>query len=241
MENNHNSRKSDSVFIINEDTVFSPQAHKLICINKDFSHQEYNINVPASRCLMLLIENRGKVVTRDEFLKHVWTENGVVVSQNTYYQNISILRRTLRKAGLGNDIIVTLPHRGLTLHPEVEIREHCVKGAAGKSVSAPAEIAVSLAGAPDGVRVIPATADAQNNPQTEDQKQKGLQPYQMIIMTIIFSTTILLLNDYLMATLEKSSAERPAERNSCTFGIEKNHIDAVPQKKLHSLLTDAVS
>lgn len=239
MENNSDSRKSDLVFIINEDTVFNPQAHKLFCIKKDFAPQEFNINVPASRCLMLLIENRGKVVTRDEFLKHVWTENGVFVSQNTYYQNISILRRTLRKAGFGDDIIVTIPHRGLTLNPEVEIREQSVNDAADKPVSAPAEIAVSLAEATDGVREKPATADehcadALKNRQTEDQKQKGLQPYQMIIMTIIFSTTILLLNDYLIANLEKSSAERPAEKNSCTFGTEKNNVDAMPQKKLHS-------
>ncbi|WP_433977665.1 winged helix-turn-helix domain-containing protein [Erwinia sp. E_sp_B01_9] len=55
------------------------------------------MNTPASRCFMLLIQKRGKVVTREEFLQHVWIENGAFVSQNTYYQNISILRRTLKK------------------------------------------------------------------------------------------------------------------------------------------------
>ncbi|WP_158785091.1 winged helix-turn-helix domain-containing protein [Pantoea sp. BAV 3049] len=239
MENNSDSRKPDLVFIINEDTIFNPQAHKIFSIKKDFAPQEFNINVPASRCLMLLIENRGKVVTRDEFLKHVWTENGVFVSQNTYYQNISILRRKLRKAGLGDDIIVTIPHRGLTLHPEIDIREQSVNDSAGKAASAPAGLAIPQTEVADAVtkKTEPGGEGperGQKCQQTEDQKHKGLQPYQMIIMTIIFSTTILLLNDYLIANLEKSSAEKPPERNSCTFGAEKNNLEAAPQQKLHS-------
>ena len=37
------------------------------------------------------------------------------VTSNTYYQNISILRRSLIHAGLEDNTIITLPRIGLTL------------------------------------------------------------------------------------------------------------------------------
>nr|VXZ89588.1 Uncharacterised protein [Klebsiella pneumoniae] len=38
---------------------------------------------------------------------------GVVVSQNTFYQNISLLRKSLVKAGLSEDIIITVRQKAL--------------------------------------------------------------------------------------------------------------------------------
>jgi DNA-binding winged helix-turn-helix (wHTH) protein len=45
----------------------------------------------------------------------VWKTRGIVVSQNTFYQNISLLRKSLVKAGLSQDIIVTVRQRGFVL------------------------------------------------------------------------------------------------------------------------------
>jgi DNA-binding winged helix-turn-helix (wHTH) protein len=62
-------------------------------------HEAISLNAPTARCLQLLLQNCGKVF-RDEFLAAVWETRGVVVSQNTFYQNISLLRKSLLKAGL---------------------------------------------------------------------------------------------------------------------------------------------
>jgi DNA-binding winged helix-turn-helix (wHTH) protein len=58
------------------------------------------LNSPASRCLLLLIERIGSIVTQQEFLDIVWTKCGMQVSTNTFYQNISILRKGLKKRAL---------------------------------------------------------------------------------------------------------------------------------------------
>ncbi|STQ07854.1 putative transcriptional regulatory protein [Enterobacter cloacae] len=51
----------------------------------------------------------------------VWQRRGMMVSPNTYYQNISILRKGLKKAGFETDPIVTIPRIGLTLASDTQI------------------------------------------------------------------------------------------------------------------------
>lgn len=41
----------------------------------------------------------------------------MVVSQNTFYQNISLLRKSLVKAGLSEDIIITVRQKGFSVAP----------------------------------------------------------------------------------------------------------------------------
>jgi adenylate cyclase len=55
--------------------------------------------------LMALIENRGRVVTKDELLADVWP--GLVVEENNLQQQISALRKLM-----GQDAILTVPGRG---------------------------------------------------------------------------------------------------------------------------------
>lgn len=81
------------------------------------------INIPASRCFSLLIENKGKIVSREKFINEVWRKNGIEVSMNTFYQNISILRRHIKQAGIHEEIIITVPKKGLTLSNSVLIEK----------------------------------------------------------------------------------------------------------------------
>ncbi|HGU9824733.1 TPA: transcriptional regulator [Enterobacter cancerogenus] len=79
------------------------------------------LNSPAGRCLLLLIERAGSIVTQQDFLDIVWQRRGMLVSPNTYYQNISILRKGLKKIGFDVDPIVTIPRIGLTLASDTQI------------------------------------------------------------------------------------------------------------------------
>lgn len=60
--------------------------------------------------LMVLVEQHGRVVLKDELLASVWP--GVVVEEN----NLTVQVSTLRKL-LGKDILVTIPGRGYQLGP----------------------------------------------------------------------------------------------------------------------------
>ncbi|MDQ1215026.1 winged helix-turn-helix domain-containing protein [Pantoea anthophila] len=53
----------------------------------------------------------------------VWEKNGMLVSPNTFYQNISILRKGLKKVGLHDDPVVTIPRVGLTLASGTDIKK----------------------------------------------------------------------------------------------------------------------
>lgn len=100
-------------YIINNEVIFKVNTNELQPLGDN--GEEVTLNAPTARCLQLLLESNGKVISREEFLDTVWKTRGVVVSQNTFYQNISLLRKSLLKAGLSQDIIVTVRQRGFVL------------------------------------------------------------------------------------------------------------------------------
>ena len=100
-------------YIINNEVIFDTNVNKLKPLGEH--GDSVALNAPTARCLQLLLESNGKVISREEFLDTVWKTRGVVVSQNTFYQNISLLRKSLLKAGLSQDIIVTVRQRGFVL------------------------------------------------------------------------------------------------------------------------------
>src|ERR1700728_2725273 len=68
------------------------------------------LNRRAFDVLLYLVENPGKVVSRDELLKNVWPD--AIVDENSLAQSISTLRRSLEEKPGDNSYIVTLPGRG---------------------------------------------------------------------------------------------------------------------------------
>jgi DNA-binding winged helix-turn-helix (wHTH) protein len=100
-------------YIINGVVEFHPATSTLRDLNNP--DRVVVLNSPAGRCLLLLIEKSGTIVTQQEFLDIVWEKRGMLVSPNTYYQNISILRKGLKGIGFTEDPVVTIPRIGLTL------------------------------------------------------------------------------------------------------------------------------
>jgi Tol biopolymer transport system component/DNA-binding winged helix-turn-helix (wHTH) protein len=64
----------------------------------------------AFETLLVLVENRGKVLTKNALLDHVWKDT--FVEESTLAQNISTLRKTFAKYDISNDVIVTIPRLG---------------------------------------------------------------------------------------------------------------------------------
>jgi|HubBroStandDraft_4_1064222.scaffolds.fasta_scaffold01714_2 DNA-binding winged helix-turn-helix (wHTH) protein/tetratricopeptide (TPR) repeat protein len=77
------------------------------------------LNRRAFDVLLYLVQNPGKVVTRDELLKNVWSDT--FVDENSLAQSISALRRALEEKPGDNSYIVTLPGRGYQFVTPVQV------------------------------------------------------------------------------------------------------------------------
>jgi len=70
--------------------------------------------------LLVLIENRGRVLTKDELLSQVWGDT--IVEEGGLTRNISILRKALGERPDDHQFIVTVPARGYQFVAEVHER-----------------------------------------------------------------------------------------------------------------------
>lgn len=72
--------------------------------------------------LLVLVENRDKVLTKEELLTLIWPDQ--FVDQSNLSQNISVLRKNLGEVESGNKYIATFPGRGYRFVGGVEIKRH---------------------------------------------------------------------------------------------------------------------
>jgi eukaryotic-like serine/threonine-protein kinase len=77
------------------------------------------LNRRAFDVLLYLVQNPGKVVSRDELLKNVWPDT--FVDENSLAQSISVLRRAIDEKPGDNSYIATLPGRGYQFVSPVQI------------------------------------------------------------------------------------------------------------------------
>src|ERR1019366_2787370 len=76
--------------------------------------------------LLVLVQNQGKVVTKDALIKAVWPDT--FVQEDSLTRNISILRKTLAAGFNGAQCIETFSKRGYRFSaPVTERREHDAK------------------------------------------------------------------------------------------------------------------
>lgn len=72
--------------------------------------------------LLVLIENRDKVLTRDELLTIIWPDQ--FVDQSNLSQNLSVLRKSLGEAESGKKYIATFPGRGYRFVGPIDVKVH---------------------------------------------------------------------------------------------------------------------
>jgi DNA-binding winged helix-turn-helix (wHTH) protein len=77
------------------------------------------LNSRAFDVLLYLVQNPGKVLTRDELLKNVWQD--AFVDESSLPQTVSLLRRALEEKPGDTSYIVTLPGRGYQFVSTVKI------------------------------------------------------------------------------------------------------------------------
>ena len=86
--------------------------------------------------LLVLIENRERVLTKDELLKQLWGDT--IVEEGGLTRNISILRKALGEKPDDHQYVVTVPARGYQFVAEVrEVRGIATPGGARSDTSGP--------------------------------------------------------------------------------------------------------
>ncbi|HEX6622422.1 MAG TPA: transcriptional regulator, partial [Pyrinomonadaceae bacterium] len=71
--------------------------------------------------LLALVDNRGRVVSKEELMSRVWA--GQFVEENNLAQHIHAIRRSLGDGAEGVKYIETVPKRGYRFVAEVEVQE----------------------------------------------------------------------------------------------------------------------
>lgn len=105
-------------YIIENCVIYTPSTHTL---HSSENGNHVTLAIPASLCLNMLIQKKGEIITQTELLYRVWAERGMNVTTNTLYQNISLLRKSLRSLNLSKLIIQTIPKRGFMISNEISI------------------------------------------------------------------------------------------------------------------------
>lgn len=109
-------------FIINDRIEFNPADNKLIPLG--VRGREVILHSPVSRFLLLLISREGNIITQEEIYREVWEKYGQRVTPNTLYQNVSLLRKGLKTAGITSLIIKTHPKSGFSFYGHVQAFEN---------------------------------------------------------------------------------------------------------------------
>lgn len=106
-------------YIINDEIIFNKDTFELKSVTD--VNEAISLNAPTARCLLLLIERKGEVISRECFMDQVWHAHGIVVSENTFYQNISLLRKSLKKIAPKMDIVITMRSKGFIISESTHI------------------------------------------------------------------------------------------------------------------------
>ena len=108
-----------SKIILNHRIVYDKSSGTLKDIENRYD--EIILTTPANNCLLVLLSNKPEITTQKELFEEVWEKHGIPINANTLYQNISMIRKAFRQLGIEDNIIVTVPRRGMLVAESVVI------------------------------------------------------------------------------------------------------------------------
>ena len=97
---------------------------------------EIEITLPPKiiKTLVVLIENRGSILSKDELIELVWDDS--IVEESNLSQNLYVLRKTLGTKPDGSQYIETLRRRGYRFTANVQFVEHSSESSNGNALRA---------------------------------------------------------------------------------------------------------
>ena len=129
---------NDPIYVFGPFTL-DARKHKLTKKGK-----RVDLDVKPTQVLLALVEQAGKLVSKEDLLKQVW--GGIAVSDDSFYQHASVLRKTLRQRPKDNKYIMTIPGAGYKFVAPVKIVDRIedagpVEKVAPVKIAAPVETA----------------------------------------------------------------------------------------------------
>ncbi|HGM5492774.1 TPA: transcriptional regulator [Serratia fonticola] len=80
------------------------------------------LNEPCARCLEILLDNHGQIVSHDALYQVAWPDAYKTTSPNTLYQNILLARKAFKEVSDSNEeFILTIPRKGFSFNEEIPV------------------------------------------------------------------------------------------------------------------------
>jgi TolB-like protein/DNA-binding winged helix-turn-helix (wHTH) protein len=83
--------------------------------------EEISLAPKAVETLLVLVERRGEILSKDELMENIWTDS--IVEESNLAQYLHLLRKTLGNQANGKPLIETFRRRGYRFNGEVKARE----------------------------------------------------------------------------------------------------------------------
>lgn len=113
---------SSKQYKINHQVIFTPAKQELTDTQY---HRRSQLQTPACLALEILLRNHGKLLARDDIIIYAWGHEALkYVSNNTFYQTMSHLRKSLEMVGC-TGIINTIPRRGVQINADIHVDTFC--------------------------------------------------------------------------------------------------------------------
>jgi DNA-binding winged helix-turn-helix (wHTH) protein/tetratricopeptide (TPR) repeat protein len=130
--------------------------------------------------LCVLVENAGRLVTKQELLDTVWPDTAV--EENNLNHNVSVLRKALGEKATGQQYIETVPRMGYRFVAAVEIAE--LPGPSGASAAEPGE-------GTDADRALPTDATP---PAARERGRRTVLALVAVVIATVASSVYLIRN-----------------------------------------------
>ncbi|MBC3378953.1 winged helix-turn-helix domain-containing protein [Serratia fonticola] len=108
------------LYIINSDVTFDPESN---VIHSKINNKTVNMLTPSGQCLLILLENKGNIVSKKEIYEFVWERYGLTATDNAFYQTVLYLRKNLKEAGLLTEVVKTVPRKGVLVPSTVKVEK----------------------------------------------------------------------------------------------------------------------
>lgn len=108
-------------YIINKTVIFDSNELTL-CLYEN-TQIVARLTKPATRLLLVLIQNNGISVTRETLLDNVWLTYGFTASNAGLNNYISELRKAFTSLGCHHELIITIPKLGFRFEAEVDLSD----------------------------------------------------------------------------------------------------------------------
>lgn len=166
---------NNSCYLIYNSILFIPSDNTLCDPNGNIIRK---IKPTEARCLLLLIEKQGDVVSQNELMEFAWGDKHRQISFNTFYQCILSLRKAFVQLGVLDSIITTVPRKGVMMESAVSIL-HLQQDEVGKSVPAKQHANIS----------------SEENYKNKSSRLWALVEIAIITSTIIFAVYIIIITN----------------------------------------------